>query len=104
MSEFEPFLQDLSQLSAQLGLVVVGLLPGSGAVPVAEPGPDAGPGEFAGTGVLQRLHLRVYADENYVSRWDQFFGWPPGDPTGRRERLGCQSRAAIVIATSLCVA
>jgi hypothetical protein len=31
-------------------------------------------------GVLQRLHIRVYADENYAARWDQFFEWPPVIP------------------------
>ena len=32
------------------------------------------------TGALQRVHLRVYADADYVEQWDKFFGWPPEDP------------------------
>jgi len=80
VSEVEPFLQDLSRLSAQLGLVVVGLLRISGAVQWLNLDQIIALVNSQAAGVLQRLHLRVYADDNYAARWDQFFDWPPANP------------------------
>ena len=80
LAELELFLQDLSQLSLQLGLVVVGLLARSGTVRSLNLEQIRALANSATSGLLQRLHLRVYAPEDYVSRWDQFFRWSPDDP------------------------
>lgn len=91
VSAVKPFLHDLSQLSGQLGLIVVGLVSSSGKLRFLNLDQIQALANSQAAGALQRLHLRVYADENYVSRWDAFFGWPPADPVLEEVRLDARA-------------
>ncbi len=48
--------------------------------------------------VLQRLHLRVYAGEDYASRWDHFFNWPPANRLLEKNCLDARAELQALLA------
>ena len=97
----EAFLSDLAVLAKYLGLLVVGL---------------QGPSELwlnleelisrastpAGRRTLSKVHVRVYAESDYLSRWNRFFGWldaaPLEEEVSANEDLLARFSAAMRIA------
>ena len=78
-SELRLFLQDLEQLARQLELIVVGLRASGGQARWLNLNEMQAFANSRAEDALRRVHVRVYADENCVARWDEFFGWPPPD-------------------------
>jgi hypothetical protein len=78
-SDLRLFLQDLGQLSRQIGLIVVGLRSSGGQVRWLNLDEMRALANSRAEDTLRRVHVRIYADENCVARWDELFGWPPPD-------------------------
>jgi hypothetical protein len=74
--DLQEFLTGLAALSSKLGLIVVALEPSSERCHDLE-----GMREMAtsrqGQRLLRQLHVRVYAEADYLARWNHFFSWPP---------------------------
>lgn len=72
-AESERFLDDLTPLKTELGVVAVGLSPTKGEWIALERMRDLArtpPGQR----LLDQLHVRVYASADYLERWGAFFG------------------------------
>src|SRR5262249_23482844 len=72
--ELSAFLVDLSALAARLCLIPVAIEPGNPACLDLQK--VSALARFpAGSGGLNRLHLRIYAPADYLARWNRVFGW-----------------------------
>jgi hypothetical protein len=78
LADVKPLLDDLAGLAGPLGLTVVGLHGQSGrwfsldqlrGLPLV----------VGGRRLLDERHLRVYAGDDYLARWDAFFHWGDAD-------------------------
>jgi hypothetical protein len=87
----ELFLRDLAHLSRELGLIVVGLRSNGRQIQWFNLDQLQAVADSRAADTLQRVHVRVYADENCFSRWDEFFGWPPADSLVDEEDLNARA-------------